>query len=68
MLRSIGFGEEATAKSIAFEPTSNGLRVLVINHCDETRMHINLTVEDLKLLLKLLQTRIIASELEAIAN
>lgn len=59
MLRSVGLRERATEKSLTIEPSPVGVRVFLKNDALDERIHMDLTMDDMELAVRVLQERII---------
>ena len=58
MIHSIGIWEQATEKTLMIDPTSIGVRVFMYNKALEERMHIELSLEDMIDVNRVLEKRI----------
>lgn len=58
MIHSIGVKELATEKTLLVDPTSIGVRIFMYNKALEERMHIELSLEDMIAVNRVLEKRI----------
>lgn len=64
MMYSIGIKEIATEKVMQVEPTNLGVRVFIKNFALDTREHIELDLDDMKVVVQVLNIRIKQLEME----
>lgn len=58
MIHSIGVRELATETTLSVDPTTLGVRIFMHNKALEDRMHIQLDLDDMKAVNRVLQKRI----------